>query len=508
MRHLPIILTLVIGCGSPDHSNPLDPTNQPVIEMEDPVLEDGGVVIRWRYFLSGSSTAEFRVRRTADDVTVTIGRVSVAPGSVSTWKSGSLTDSTVVAGTRVSYSVEAVDKDRTVTAAASRQFELAGVALTVLRHHEDLVLDLTWSRPPPGTIGFRVLRSIDGGDEETLIETSETSMSSYRDSISIGNVPHTYVLESLLSSDVVVRSSRETAMLFEFEPSTWQAGDGGRGFDRYELINGWGFGLGTSSASMSLWPCIQDELNCTAREYDVPIDDYLPLSLNFAPAYPGSGAFAHVAVGSSLDGSRAFLVAQPEGGAILDANGGLIDFVTYPAVDRVDWPSEAPGRLLVTWAGDFGQSNTSAILVREGGEILIFDEQLERRGQFAMPGGDPVDMDYADGAIWLAYQDHLIRSRVDPLSDPVPGPWERVDLPAGTSVTAITRFRNNKLVVLDGTNSKLLVFDESDRLRLTLDAPGQRLDSGDVIWAWSSTGHWLRVRDGEGDVFRSVDTRR
>ena len=59
------LLLLISACADPVRDNALDPINSPVIDMREPVLDGGSVLIAWRYFADGDALTEFVVRKVA-----------------------------------------------------------------------------------------------------------------------------------------------------------------------------------------------------------------------------------------------------------------------------------------------------------------------------------------------------------------------------------------------------------------------------------------------------------
>ena len=145
MRFLIISLStlLLAACTSPSRENPVDPFVAPLIEMSEPVLDNGTILVQWRYLSEGDGFIAFDVRKVATlgdifpsvqrqyalletpqsgglevdqgiIVTTTgprlVGRVDRSELDVSSgWHTASLRDTEVAVGVRILYQVGAVD---------------------------------------------------------------------------------------------------------------------------------------------------------------------------------------------------------------------------------------------------------------------------------------------------------------------------------------------------------------------------------------------------------------
>lgn len=154
MSKLAQILVAVLSftsCANGTRDNPVDPANAPAIEMNEPVLQDGAVVISWRYFDDGSSASQFVVRKIAsasgdrfpvlaafeldaeagtgpqvesvDQGVTTVGRIPLTNGE-SDWQTVSVRDTSIIAGVRLLYQVSAVSASGDLLAGVTRSFRL------------------------------------------------------------------------------------------------------------------------------------------------------------------------------------------------------------------------------------------------------------------------------------------------------------------------------------------------------------------------------------------------
>lgn len=104
------LLMFVIGaCADPARDHALDPVTAPLIEMSDPVLQGGSVLISWRYFAEGNDLTELVVRKAIregdrfSDLELggvlpeggsQVARVGVSTGAPG-WQTGSVLDESI-----------------------------------------------------------------------------------------------------------------------------------------------------------------------------------------------------------------------------------------------------------------------------------------------------------------------------------------------------------------------------------------------------------------------------
>lgn len=112
--------------------------------------------------------------------------------------------------------------------------------------------------------------------------------------------------------------------------------------------------------------------------------------------------------------------------------------------------------------------------------------------------GEPVDIDYRDGSVWLAYPDGLLRSNPAALLEDITS-WETVPIPEGMRITAIKPFRENFVVVLDGEASKIYLLHTDGSIGLTWDVPGSDHETGDIIVNWENA--YISMMDGQGKYY-------
>ena len=103
------LVIVVCACADSARENVFDPVNTPSLEMLEPVLDGGSVLIEWRYLSETASVTEFRVARIVLEDTTVIANLPVTAASPD-WQSVSFRDSTVAYGQNLTYRVAALNR--------------------------------------------------------------------------------------------------------------------------------------------------------------------------------------------------------------------------------------------------------------------------------------------------------------------------------------------------------------------------------------------------------------
>ena len=226
------LLLLIASCADSSRDNALDPINAPVIDMREPVLDGGSVLIAWRYFADGDALTEFVVRKVAQqgdrfpelalgDVlpegVSQVGRYAVNSGT-SGWQTGSIRDPSVTAGVRVLYQVEAVSSDDNQLSSATKSFRLEGTRFELVESDpDDVAIRFRWLNEPTGTTGYDLQRTAPGDATEVIFSTDDPTVRSFADTVLTGNVVYDYKLVTRLGSGSDFSSDAIPAGLFVFD---------------------------------------------------------------------------------------------------------------------------------------------------------------------------------------------------------------------------------------------------------------------------------------------------
>ena len=140
LRDLFLTTMLVVSCAGGASDSMLSLEKAPAIEMDAPILDNGEILIQWRYQYDGTESLIFEVRKQHTDNEVFPAppylrqsgfqdAVAIVPLDVpvvgvvnavktSDWRSASVRDTAVVAGIRVLYQVAALSATEEHLAAA------------------------------------------------------------------------------------------------------------------------------------------------------------------------------------------------------------------------------------------------------------------------------------------------------------------------------------------------------------------------------------------------------
>ena len=144
-------------------------------------------------------------------------------------------------------------------------------------------------------------------------------------------------------------------------------------------------------------------------------------------------------------------------------------------VRSLTWPSVGASRTGITY---FGGSLADQILFFAGTTLRVLNLEFEVVEESVIDSGEPVDIEYQDGSIWLAYPDRLVRSNpAGSLSEVTT--WTDVPLSDGVMITAIHR-QGVRFVVLDGVAGTINIVDTDGIVLLSWDAMGPDLERGDL----------------------------
>jgi hypothetical protein len=476
-----ILMSQIASCADSPRQNIVDPVNTPTIEMSAPVLDGGTVFIQWRYLSEGAALSEFQVTRTTGGIQTEINRVPARSASTVVWQTESLRDSVIAAGLEVTYQVTGFLVGGAESSSDSRSFTLPGTTFGLSTPDTDRArIRLNWTDPPAGTTGFDILRSA-GDVSEVIHSTSNISDVLFEDAPPHGNVVYTYELITHLEGGATIRSDPVRKGLFTVTTSIPVLPGSAALRSRVNYIGG-------SSATVMYTRSQTLELyTATAggegASHHVGLMGYAPLSVSMTRSTQ-----EHLSSGSPYSRYISYLNIAHDRAffhALVGENDSLSVGVT------LDWPASGGSNTGMTLFG----STLNGILVYAGHVIRELDASFEVLHQHQL-NSEPIDIDYQDGAIWLAYADRLVKSNpVQALSSVTE--FSDVSLPSGTRITAMSRFRE-LMAVLDGVNRQVLLLSADGDVLLTWDALGPALETADI--EGHDQGNWIIQSDGDGFV--------
>jgi len=417
----------------------------------------------------------------------------VTAGVALDWKTLSYRDTNVVAGVAVWYRVTSVlSGGSESTSATSVVFMMPGTALSSIEVDADnLLVELTWRKPSEGAVGFEVSRRAGDSAAEVIFTTDDLSVRSFTDTDISGGLVYEYELTTLLGDQSRVRSETLEAPIFRLLKSGSFSNQGVD--DTFRLVRDnpqvfslRGFG-GVVARGQSLRYTAMD-VNGSGVFYLTPITaDEIPHS----DLSPTSFSLERPSVDRRQSGSAVYLYM----GALVPS--GAESFVevatsaeTGTVLTKYRWPASNATRTgLVVFGGK--------VLFFAGSDLRLLDEStFEVLEETTISEGEPIDVEYVDGSIWLVYPDHLLKGdATQSLPNIV---WDTLMMPDDVTVTRTTNFRD-KLLVLDGVNAKLHLFDSTGQLRISWDAHGADVIRGDIAVPIDKSA--ILQSDGKGDVF-------
>jgi hypothetical protein len=477
-----ILLLTMTACADANRDNSIDPINTPVVTLATPVFDAGTILLEWQYYTEGDDLVQFEVTRTSEGVSTSLGMVPITPAGPG-WQDASLRDTAFVAGVDVEYRVLALNSGGAITASSSGSIRIGGTILNLVRDAWNLQMQLTWSDEPSGTIGYEVLRN-----GEVIFTTNDPTVHTYDDTTVSGNTRYVYRLRTRLPGGRLIESDSNEGVLWLYEATSQRDQSTSPG-SRYILPEGtsqYGALSLTSPQAYSL-SYGSDPPSSTAMSISLPDSD--PATWSVAELNHSNLAF-RICITGLLDSGISFL--------------NVYRSLSGEPVRTEQWPSSGGSRTGVIWAGAEASGKT---VFYEGTTLRVLDDDFKVADEVQIDTGEPIDIIYQAGSIWLAYPDRLVRSNNTFLSEGFTA-WETVELPLGTTVTALTRLTGPSstphklaLVILDGMTAKLHAMSLDGEILLTWDAQGEELVKGDVSLFTPAIGiRRILQTDGKGTL--------
>jgi hypothetical protein len=479
-----LAVLVAVACSSPSRDNALDPLTSPVIDLSAPVVDDGTILLRWRYYSEGSGLEQFQISRTTAEDSSAIGTLDVA-ASIG-WQSATFRDSALVAGVNVQYQVAAV-VGGVVTAVVSGGITVKGTVISATPDAPDLSINLEWSDAPQGVVGYELIRSA-GDEQEILFATQDITRTSYRDRSLFGDTTYEYQIRTMLSSGRAILSDPVRMSLFahDWSEPTLGLSPGNRYIIYAASGNIKALAAGGQRPVIVRWAFLFNTDGGTQYIIDLPSSDTSTLSATEL-SHPNTSLRGAI-VGLNTDGTVFFAALEQAN----DDDGGPNP---VPTVYKT-WPATGGGsRTGVAWASDLLRGQ---IVFYEGTTLRWLDQDFELIGEASLPTGEPIGIAFQAGSLWLAYQDRLVRSNDTFVSAGVTG-WEQVSIPTGVTVTSLSRIFEDKLLILDGLARKLYVVDLQGTILISWDARGANTTQGDAKWLGEvANGFNVYQTDGNG----------
>jgi len=473
--------------------------NVATIEMTTLVLDGGALLVEWRYLNEGSDMTELRVERVyrehatlADrfwdrslaEFVTELTRIPALSTTGADWRTESFRDTAFVTGVDVTYRVQGLGGNGSATTSASSTINIPGTFLNpVFGDATDVVLKLDWEDVPSGVVGFQVLRTAPGGKPELVFASNDPALRTYGDPIQIGKDNYTYQLVTLFEGGGTMHSVPRRGGLFEIIRSDDPIRPAKQG-ERLILAIRDILGSGTfTKARLHVGPSeIYGSLVTGSRGPS----EIITVNGGDYDARTLSGSFALEETQQTDDQFRphAFYIAG------LNANNSEVyleaRFDTgWELQVTKRWPAAGTRTALAHLGGRH-------LLLSAGDVLRLLSDSLKVEQQVILADGQPLDIEYQNGSIWLAYEDRLLKS--NPTED-LAGimNWETLPV-TGISIQAISRFREDMLV-LDGVNRRVHLVGGDGSVRLTWETVGTNPLAADI--SGGTSGQLVGQTDGE-----------
>lgn len=483
-RYVTIVLIVFAACADPEIRTFVDPVSTPTIEMSAPAHIDGAVLLHWRYLAAGSDLAQFRITRATQTHTSVLG--TIAAKALPDWQEVSFTDSIFIAGAEVTYGVQALDLNGGVIGSESDRIRVHGTVLEASPDNDKLVNVLMWKDVPPEAVGFEVWRTDTDGDRVSLLSTTNTVDRSFEDRPPMGNTEYQYAVNTRFGNGRQTSSDFVPCVLFAHSrTATAPSLPPTEKFVLYRDPNGSPRALAVGDHFILHNPPgpIVERLQLT-----LPQADARPLAVG--GLFTNDTSLLNGVVGRNLSNTEVFISVYPSPAE------GQTQFVLEPIATH-RWPTTKTGGAGATWAG----GSSGRFVFYDGDLVRVLDETFQIEAEIEIEYGEPIDIDYQARSLWLAYPDRLLKSNDDPLRNGFER-WSEVPIPPSITITAFSRYFEDKLLVLDGITAKIHVMDLDGRVLLTTDGLGSALERGDIMFRIRSEGvPEVYLIDGQGHMY-------
>jgi hypothetical protein len=474
-----LTVLVLLSCSEAVRENIVDPVVAPSIEMSVPVLDDGTILLEWRYLSEDSDLTEFVVRRIVNGDATEVGRF--AAGLASEWRTLTTRDSTLVAGVDVTYRVTGILTGGSETSSDSKVFRMEGTELTIAVDPRQQLIQLSWMDVPDGATGFSVVRR--SGEDSTIIYTSEDlSQTSFVDMPPLGNTHYTYEVVTHLGEVSIVSNTQQGGLYLSIGSIKLNG--------TTSLVLG-GSTRGGDSAIFTLYFDSQELKAVYTGSKPIP-EFYHDLTDNISELVNvtkpdieiGSISASHASQQDYFQGDE---VVQYTGW--LSSGGSTATFSAYDfsllGVDRS--VSFAVSNATRTGISPFNRNS----IAFAGTKLYTLNGNFDVIEELELPDGEePLDIHYASGSIWLAYADRVVKS-VPTESILEDLGWQTAYSAPSGGLVAIESYEG-RLVILDAISSSVLITDEDGMPLVSWPAIGSNLDEGGLA---------VTLRDSPGDIY-------
>ena len=497
-----IVVGLCFGCYSPRRDLAVDPFNTPFIHMTDASYDvsTGAAQLQWEY-IGKDPVESFVLQRLDASIFQDVDRLAGTDANAAFSTFGSFFDSDLFAGERLQYRVIAHYSSGSFVQTPATDVQIPGAGLSEIRRDPvALSAQVVWNTVGDDVRRYEVLRTVSGGESQTVFSTNDVAQASFWDRSLADNRLHTYVVRSRFTSGVEL-TSRSLSVQFYREGGRQSVETLQSSEERMRLSAADPLG----SSNMLALIGRANRLSLSHIRYTVIVDmDGVPhvsrrlVGASFpvlADVTPQSIDLA----GPPLTGipvafPRAYIGGLDQFGRVFVAGLSLVrDTVVWQLPDN--WVSRSS---CVRLAHDSDQR----VYVATDGQLRVYSSLGFALGIVDLFDGDPIDIAVHEGVIWAAWENRLRRGVLQfsagMLSNVV---WEDVTMNIQAQLRALTLNAFGQAFVLAGDHLQILNADGS--LLLTWILPQGSFTAADLAIGSSST-NLVHLSNDQGEVITYV----
>lgn len=488
------LLCLVLGCYNPQRDVSIDPHNTPLIHILDAAYDapTGRAVVQWEY-LGQKPVENFILQRGETSVFRNVAQSSGASAQGNFATVGAFRDGELIAGETMQYRVVAEYRAGGSARTDVVKVPIPGAGLREIRRDPiALAVQVVWQ--PGGGLKYEVIRTVAGGESETIFTTQDSQQTSFWDASIADTRPYQYAIRSHLSTGVQL-ISRSAQVQFYRNAGRYTVKPL-RGGERMRLtatnINGEAdmialVGQVEQFCLSRLRHTLQAALPDIVRQPIVGFfycythlgSGHVPLSLDLA--------------GLPLSATRSAAPRVYFGG--IDPNGRVNvegvsnNTLVWQLPDH--WVSRSPQVRLA-------QDEQQRVYVATDGQLRVYSAAGNRLGALDFARGDPVDIAVHNGVIWAAWANRVQRGVARFANGMFAGiAWENASLELQDAPIAMTLNAAGQVFMLH--RAGVHVFRATGTALISWALPPGAYAAGDVTIGGTAQG-FVHVSNENGEV--------
>lgn len=484
------LLCLVLGCYNPQRDVSIDPHNTPLIHILDAAYDapTGRAVVQWEY-LGQKPVENFILQRGETSVFRNVAQSSGASAQGNFATVGAFRDGELIAGETMQYRVVAEYREGGSARTDVVKVPIPGAGLREIRRDPiALAVQVVWQ--PSGGLKYEVIRTVAGGDSETIFTTQDSQQTSFWDASIADTRPYQYAIRSHLSTGVQLMS--RSAQVQFYRNAGRHTVKPLRGGERMRLaaihLNAEAdmialIGQAERFFLSRLRHTLQAAHPAIVRQQVVELlyldGGRVPLSLDLAglPLSATRSAAPRVYFGG----------IDPDGR--VNVEGVSNNTLVWQLPDH--WVSRSPQVRLA-------QDEQQRVYVATDGQLRVYSAAGNRLGALDFARGDPVDIAVHNGVIWAAWANRVQRGVSRFANGMFAGiAWENASLELQDAPIAMTLNAAGQVFVLH--RAGVHVFRATGTALISWALPPGAYAAGDVTIGGTAQG-FVHVSNENGEV--------